>query len=114
MSPVGSSPIAPTIFRYCFRKGCYCQIAAFLLRWARQRARKAWTLNFEGRSYVAKNKQTYSVVLEADQMDFVSQLKDQYGIADEDKVLRITLDFLLANPQLQPQIYSEERCMRCD
>ncbi len=61
-----------------------------------------------------KNKQTYSVVLEADQMDFVSPMKEQYGIVDEDKVLRITLDFVLNNPQLQPNIYTEERCMRCD
>lgn len=63
---------------------------------------------------MAKNKETYSITLETEEMDFIREVKDKYDIADEDKVLRIILEYVIGNPKLQPTIFTEVRCTRCE
>lgn len=63
---------------------------------------------------MAKNKETYSITLETDEMDFISQTKEKYDIADEDKVLRIIIDYVMTSPELHSTVFTETRCLRCE
>ncbi|MBM3943676.1 MAG: hypothetical protein FJ316_12340 [SAR202 cluster bacterium] len=45
---------------------------------------------------------------------FIQAARAQYGIADEGKVVRIILDFVLSSPQLHEAIFTEVRCLRCE
>jgi hypothetical protein len=63
---------------------------------------------------MAGEKETYTVALNPEQMEFVRSAREQYGIADEDKALRIILDYVLSNPGLHQDIFTEVRCLRCE
>ena len=45
-------------------------------------------------------------------MDFISQTKEKYDIADEDKVLRIIIDYVMTSPELHSTVFTETRCLR--
>ena len=61
-----------------------------------------------------KNKQAYEITLETDHMDFVTWAKDKYDIPDESKVLRIVMDYVISNRDLQENIFTYTRCRRCE
>jgi hypothetical protein len=63
---------------------------------------------------VSKNKQTYQITLEADQMVFLRETKKQYEMPDEDKVMRIIMDYVMTSPELHATIFTRTRCLRCD
>ena len=63
---------------------------------------------------MSKNKQAYQLTLESDQMGFVREAQERYDIADEDKVMRIILDYVITSPDLHETIFSQTRCLRCD
>ena len=63
---------------------------------------------------MSKNKETYQVTLETDQMDFIHEAQERYDIPDEDKVLRIIMDYVLTSPDLHETIFTQTRCLRCD
>ena len=63
---------------------------------------------------MSKNKQAYQLTLESDQMEFVREAQERFDIADEDKVMRIILDYVITSPDLHTNIFSETRCLRCD
>ncbi len=63
---------------------------------------------------MAGEKETYQVALNTDQMAFVQSARVQYDIAEDDKVLRIILDYVLSNPGLHQDIFTEVRCLRCE
>ena len=46
---------------------------------------------------MAGSKQTYEIELNPDQMGFIRTAKEKYSIADESKVVRIMVDYLLTN-----------------
>ena len=66
------------------------------------------------RHLMAKNKETYQLTLETDQMVFVREAQERYEIADEDKVMRIIMDYVMTSPDLHEAIFSQTRCLRCD
>ena len=61
-----------------------------------------------------KNKDTYQITLERDQMDFIRWVKGKYGISDESKVIRIVMDYVTTDSALHPVIFDDVRCVRCD
>jgi hypothetical protein len=63
---------------------------------------------------VSKDKQTYEITLERDQMAFITEAKERYDIADEDKVMRIIMDYVITSPDLHATIFTQTRCLRCD
>ena len=58
--------------------------------------------------------ETYEIELKADQMAFVQSAREKYDIADDSKVLRIVLDYLLSSPEVHDAVFAETRCLRCD
>ena len=63
---------------------------------------------------MSKDKQAYQLTLETDQMAFVREAQERYEIADEDKVMRIIMDYVMTSPDLHETIFSQTRCLRCD
>ena len=61
-----------------------------------------------------KNKETYQIILETDQMAFIREAKERYAIADADKVVRIIMDYVITSPNLHGTIFTQTRCLRCD
>ena len=59
-------------------------------------------------------KQTFQIDLNPDQMAFVRSAKEKYGIADEGKVVRIILDYILTNPSAHDTVFNDVRCLRCE
>ncbi len=52
--------------------------------------------------------------LNEDQVAFLRDATQTYAIADQDKALRIILDYVLSNPGLHQDIFTEVRCLRCE
>jgi hypothetical protein len=61
-----------------------------------------------------KIKESYPLVLETDQMNFVRWAKDKYGIEDESKVMRIIMDYIITNRDQYDSVFTYIRCLRCD
>ena len=63
---------------------------------------------------MSKNKETYQITLETEHMAFIQEVKERYDIADEDKVMRIVMDYVMTSPDLHATIFTQIRCLRCD
>jgi hypothetical protein len=63
---------------------------------------------------MSKNKKTYQITLETDQMAFIREARERYKILDVDKVVRIIMDYVITSPELHTTIFTEPRCLRCD
>ncbi len=48
-----------------------------------------------------------------DQLAFVQAAKEKYNLADEGKVLRIVMDYLISNPDVHETVFTQVRCLRC-
>ena len=59
-------------------------------------------------------KTTYQIDLTGDQYQFLQSAKEQYKIPDESKAVRIVIDYLMSNPQIQESVFSESRCLGCE
>jgi hypothetical protein len=58
--------------------------------------------------------ETYEIELKPDEMAFVREAREKYDIADDSKVVRIILDYLLSSPEVHDAVFTETRCLRCD
>jgi hypothetical protein len=58
--------------------------------------------------------ETFEIELKPDQMAFVRSFREKYDIADDSKVLRIILDYILTSPRIHDTVFTEERCLRCE
>ncbi len=63
---------------------------------------------------MAGTKTAYQIELNEDQYQFLQSAKEKYNIPDESKTMRIMVDYLLSNPQIQETVFSETRCLRCE
>jgi hypothetical protein len=63
---------------------------------------------------MAGQKETYQIALNSEQMEFIWPTREQYDIADDDKAMRTILDYVLSNPWLHQDIFTEVRCLRCE
>ena len=61
-----------------------------------------------------KMKESYEITLETDQMNFLSWAKGKYDIADESKVMRIIMDYVITDRDRYDTVFSNVRCLRCD
>ncbi len=59
-------------------------------------------------------KETFEIELNPEQMAFVQSAKEQYGIASQDKVVRIIMDYIQTNPGIHESVFTETRCLRCE
>ena len=63
---------------------------------------------------MAGTKQAYEFELNSDQMAFIRLAKDKYGIPNESKVVRILVDYLLANSGIHESVFTQTRCLGCE
>ncbi len=59
-------------------------------------------------------KETFEIELNPEQMGFIQSAKEQYGIASQDKVVRIIMDYIQTNPGIHESVFTETRCLRCE
>ncbi len=59
-------------------------------------------------------KETFEIELNPEQMVFIQSTKEQYGIASQDKVVRIIMDYIQTNPGIHESVFTETRCLRCE
>ena len=59
-------------------------------------------------------KESFEISLNPDHMAFVRTAREKYDIADEGKVLRIVMDYLITSPRIHDDVFSEVRCLRCE
>ena len=57
-------------------------------------------------------KETFEIELNPEQMAFIQSAKEQYGIASQDKVVRIIMDYIQTNPGIHESVFTETRCLR--
>ncbi len=62
---------------------------------------------------MAGAKDAYQIDLGAEQIAFLRSAQEQYNIPDESKVVRIMVDYLLSNPDIQATVFDESRCLWC-
>ena len=63
---------------------------------------------------MAGEKEVYEIRLNADQMAFIRSAKDKYNIRDESKTFRVVMDYLITNPGIHDEVFSQSRCLRCE
>ena len=63
---------------------------------------------------MAGEKQVYEIRLNADQMAFIRNAQDKYNIRDESKAIRVVVDYLITNPGVHDEVFSQSRCLRCE
>ena len=62
---------------------------------------------------MAGAKDACQIDLSAEQIAFLRSAQEQYNIPDESKVVRIMVDYLLSNPDIQATVFDESRCLWC-
>lgn len=59
------------------------------------------------------SKTAYSLQLTRDQMNWLTQMQETYGLFDPDKALRVILDYIIE--EVDPAtVFEEVRCNRCN
>lgn len=61
---------------------------------------------------MAGDKETYEIALNPDQMGFVRAMKERYALADEGKVMRVIMDYLISNDDVHESVFTQVRCLR--
>jgi hypothetical protein len=59
-------------------------------------------------------KESFALELNPDHMQFVRSVQEKYDIGEEDKVLRIIMDYIVTTPGVHDEVFTEVRCLRCD
>jgi hypothetical protein len=62
---------------------------------------------------MAGAKESRPIELAAEQIAFLASTREKYDIPDESKVVRIMVDYLLANPDVHDTVFNETRCIWC-
>ena len=63
---------------------------------------------------MAGENEVYEIRLAPDQMAFIRSAKDKYNIRDESKAIRVVMDYLITNPGVHDEVFSQSRCLRCE
>jgi hypothetical protein len=59
-------------------------------------------------------KESFEIDLNPDHMAFVRNTMEKYDLADEGKALRIIMDYMIVNPGIHDDVFTEVRCLRCE
>ncbi len=57
-------------------------------------------------------KTNYSIDLNQNQIDWLMAMKEKYGVTDDGKALRIVLDYVMEEAELDT-VFEEVRCNHC-
>lgn len=63
---------------------------------------------------MAGTKTELTVDVNAEHIGLINASKEKYGIADEGKVVRIIMDYLIVNPGVHDTVFKDVRCLRCE
>ena len=59
-------------------------------------------------------KETQEIELNRDQLGFLKSTLEKYRIPDQSKAVRVLLDYVITNPDIQDTVFSDVRCLRCE
>ena len=62
---------------------------------------------------MAGPKEKLEVRLNVDHIRFAQSIIEKHEIRDEAKVLRIIMDYIITNPTIHDEVFTEVRCLRC-
>ena len=62
---------------------------------------------------MAGPKEKLEVRLNVDHVRFAQSMMEKHEIRDEAKVLRIIMDYVITNPTIHDEVFTEGRCLRC-
>ena len=74
----------------------------------------AKTSGFQERKKMAGTKTALSVDVNAEHIGLINTSKEKYNIADEGKVVRIIMDYMITNPGIHDTVFKDVRCLRCE
>jgi hypothetical protein len=74
----------------------------------------AHTLSRQERMEMAGTKTAVTVDVNAEHIGLINTSKEKYDIADEGKVVRIIMDYLITNPGIHDTVFKDVRCLRCE
>ena len=63
---------------------------------------------------MAGNKETQEIELNRDHLGFLKSALEKYRIPDQSKAVRILLDYVITNPDIQDTVFGDVRCLRCE
>ena len=63
---------------------------------------------------MAGTKTALTVDINAEHLGLINVSKDKYDIADEGKVVRIIMDYMITNPGIHDSVFKDVRCLRCE
>jgi hypothetical protein len=63
---------------------------------------------------MAGTKTEITVDVNAEHIGLINTSKEKYDIADEGKVVRIIMDYLITNPSIHDTVFKDVRCLRCE
>ena len=63
---------------------------------------------------MAGTKTALTVDINAEHLGLINVSKDKYDIADEGKVVRIIMDYIITNPGIHDSVFKDVRCLRCE
>ena len=55
-----------------------------------------------------------TVDVNAEHIGLINTSKEKYNIADEGKVVRLIMDYLITNPGIHDTVFKDVRCLRCE
>ena len=59
-------------------------------------------------------KENFQIDLNSDQMAFVRTTREKYDLADDSKVIRIIMDYIITTASGHDEVFTETRCLRCE
>ena len=59
-------------------------------------------------------KENFQIDLNPDQMEFVRATREKYDLADDSKVMRVIMDYIITTSSGHDEIFTEVRCLRCE
>lgn len=72
------------------------------------------TLSRQEQMEMAGTKTALTVDVNAEHIGIINASKEKYNIADEGKVVRIIMDYLITNPGIHDTVFKDVRCLRCE
>lgn len=60
-----------------------------------------------------KDAKAYSIELESEKVKFLEQMASKHGLGDIGKAVRCLVNYARENPDQEPSIFAEVRCLDC-
>ena len=63
---------------------------------------------------MAGTKTELPVDLNAEHIGLLNSVMEKYDIGSQGKALRIVMDYMIVNPGIHEEVFTEVRCLRCE